>query len=304
MPNDSLSRTEGKMYDAPTAIQAFDPLECLARIGGWRSQRVVAVVHGFFDESGEFDSGNKLHRLTVGGFWATWGEIEKLSNKWRAALNDQALAEFHMKEFASDEHAYESWAAERQKRLDRFVDILCEHAAEFGAFNYPVVDEERAFTDAYEPAIARIMTVSSLMADRLHERGNIVFAKTEEIKGELIGRYFDSLHWDEFLDGYSVLRSRDCPALQAAEIVARGLKRLMQDGTLTHSFRRIRATLKFPPWGSEGNPVIGCLPPPGFRWQIVGKWPPNRRWDNLPEMDQVAPSAPSRRVVTKTKKTT
>jgi hypothetical protein len=234
------------------ATRAACSLEQLAYIGSWRPQRVLALMHGFFDESGEFGPDGKLKRLTLGGFFAHWSEIEALTAKWRETLDRESMAEFHMKEFASDEHDYKNWAPERQRRLDGFVDILCEHAAEFGAFSYKVLDTSRAFVDAYEPALARILIVSSSLAERVSERGNVVFAKTEEIKLELIGRYFDQLHWGEYLDGFSVLRSRDCPALQAAEIVARGMKRFMQDGTATHSFRRIRETFKpFRTWPED-----------------------------------------------------
>jgi hypothetical protein len=196
-------------------------------------------MDGYFDESGEHNDSGALTRLTLGGFFAPWSEIERLGVKWREALDDEGLAEFHMKEIASDEHDYPNWPGERQRRLDRFVDILCEHAGEFGAFSYVPANPARPFPDAYEPALARVLIIAASLSERTKERGNVVFAQTDEIKSELIGRYFDSLHWYDELDGYSVLRSRDCPALQAAEIVARGLKRVMQDGGITQSFSRV-----------------------------------------------------------------
>jgi hypothetical protein len=71
------------------------------------------------------------------------------------------------------------------------------------------------------------------------ERGQVVFAQTDEIKQELIGRYFDRLGYGDYMDGYAVQKSAKNPALQAAEIVARGMKRLMQDGGITWSFWRV-----------------------------------------------------------------
>jgi hypothetical protein len=59
---------------------------------------------------------------------------EKLCGRWREAVDDEGLAEFHMKEIASDEDRFANWSQERQKLLVRFVDILCDHALEFGAF--------------------------------------------------------------------------------------------------------------------------------------------------------------------------
>jgi hypothetical protein len=44
----------------------------------------------------------------------------------------------------------------------------------------------------------------------------------------------------------------------------------------------------------DETPVItGVLPPPGFRWRILGKWPDGRTEDILREMDQeVSPLKP------------
>ena len=221
------------------SIRAADPLLKLARAGGWSPGRILAVMDGYFDESGEHAPGGSLTRLTVGGFFAPLREIERLNSKWGVALDAEGLSAFHMKEIASDEGGYPTWAPERRRRLDRFVDILCECAAEFGAFSYVPRNPARAFADAYEPAISRVMIVAASLSERTGERGNVVFAQTDEIKQEMIGRYFDRLRWAEWLDGYSVLSSRHSPALQAAEIVARGLKRVMQDGGVTQSFAKI-----------------------------------------------------------------
>ena len=35
--------------------------------------------------------------------------------------------------------------------------------------------------------------------------------------------------------------------------------------------------------------ITGCLPPPGYRWQILGKWPDGRTEDILREMDREGP---------------
>jgi len=89
----------------------------------------------------------------------------------------------------------------------------------------------------------------------------VVFAHTDEIKKEMIGRYFDGLKWGEYLDGYSVLSSRCTPALQAAEIVARGLKRVMQDGGVTQSFARILSAGKpYRFWPEQPFAAAGFAP--------------------------------------------
>lgn len=228
---------------------ALSPLEQLGLVSGWAPKRLVAVLvmWNYLDESGEFNeaaSPKQLTRLTLGGFFAPWESVKALCRDWRKALDEECLAEFHMREIASDEHLFDSWPEERQNRLNRFVDILCEHAQIFCAYSYAVINPDRAFEDAYETALNRVLIRAATISDERNVRANVVFAHTEEISGELIGRYFDRLKWGEYLRGYSVLRSRDNPTLQAAEIVARGMKRFMQDGGITHSFARLVATKK------------------------------------------------------------
>jgi hypothetical protein len=237
-------------------------LEQLARVGGWRCADTVLLMWNYLDESGEFDeqaSPQRLARLTLGGFFAPWEHIEQLCGKWRAALNEECLAEFHMKEIASDEHRYSEWPLERQHRLNRFVGILCDHAHTFCAYTYNVITPGKAFEEAYEIALNRAMIRAATISDESRSRAHIVFAKTQEVSGELIGRYFDRLNWGEYHEGYHVLRSRDEPALQAAEIVARGMKRLMQDGLITHSFRRVLTAGKpFECWPPDPVASIGA----------------------------------------------
>jgi hypothetical protein len=192
------------------------------------------VLWSFWDESGEHDASGQLIRLTLGGFAAPWENIERLCKRWRDALDAESLAEFHMKEIASDEDRFAEWPKERQDRLNRFVDIACDCGIQFGAYSYT-----GTFRAAYTAALARVLLDFTSLCERTGERGTIVFAKTEEIKESLIGEYFELVDWHRSLDRYMVARSAQEPALQAAEIAARGMKRLMQDGGLTWSFARV-----------------------------------------------------------------
>jgi hypothetical protein len=200
---------------------------------------VVGVVWGFFDESIEQEAGGKPLRLTLGGFYAPWETVESLCEKWRQALEIDGLGSFHMKEIISDEHNYSAWPKDRQDMLNRYVDILCEHATRFAAYSYPIRDGRYTFRDGYRPALARAMMINNSLCRDSGERGQIVFAQTSEIKQELIGRFFDRLGYGDYMDGWAVQKSAANPALQAAEIVARGMKRLMQDGGITWSFWRV-----------------------------------------------------------------
>jgi hypothetical protein len=121
-----------------------------------------------------------------------------------------------------------------------------------------------AFEEAYETALNRAMIRAATISEETGSRVHIVFAKTQEISGEMIGRYFDRLHWGDELDGHSTMASRRSPPLQAAEIVARGMKRFMQDGLVTHSFLRIV---------KSGIP-LECWPPdPIAAIEARGLWP-------------------------------
>jgi hypothetical protein len=93
------------------------------------------------------------------------------------------------------------------------------------------------FQETYEMALARVMINAASAADRENDRIELIFAHTQEIKGELIQRYFDRLDWRR--DGINAVGHRlslDAPPLQAAEIVARGMKRWMQDRFFTRSW--------------------------------------------------------------------
>jgi hypothetical protein len=119
--------------NAPVRSWQISGLEQQALMSGWGPKTMVAPIWGHFDESGEEDANGKLKRLTLGGFFAPWPEIGILCRKWRDALDKESLGAFHMKDIASDEHDFDNWPADRQERLKRFVDILCDHAAHFGA---------------------------------------------------------------------------------------------------------------------------------------------------------------------------
>ena len=204
----------------------------------WRPRTVVAMLWAYFDKSGQHGADGQLVRLTLGGFMAPWEAVQRLDQRWNAALDAEGLAEFHMKDWAADEDRFADWPRERQERLVRFTDILCEEGVEFGAFSYTGNRPAGLFRELYQTGFNRALIAFDSFCQRHNERGHIVFAKTTEVSGKLIGAYFDGLRWDH-LAGYSVVKSSDCPALQAAEIPARGMKRLMQDGGITYSFARL-----------------------------------------------------------------
>ena len=140
----------------------------MAIIGGWLPGRILIVLYAYFDESGEHNPDGSLNRLTIGGFIAPWSEVEQLCIEWRAAQAEHAMGEFHMKEFASDEHDFWSWPPERQKRLNDFVHILCKRAERFCARTYKVTNGKKALKDTYETALAGIVPKLGTIAE---ERG-------------------------------------------------------------------------------------------------------------------------------------
>jgi hypothetical protein len=201
----------------------FDDMACGL---GWKPQTVIGMMWAYFDESGEHGPDGKLLRLTLGGFMAPIENVRRLCERWEEALHAEGLGEFHMKHIASDEDHFAGWSPERQNRLARFVDILCEEGVEFGAYSYTGKRRFGLFRELYQSGLNRAYINFASFCERNGQRGHIVFAKTTEISECLVGGYFERLKWGEFLDGYSVQLSRDNAALQAAEIVARvGIRR-------------------------------------------------------------------------------
>lgn len=226
------------------------------------------ALTGFFDESGEHGPDGKLRRLTLGGFFIRWDRVCDLRRRWREALHDESLTEFHMKNIASDEHDYFNWSPERRRRLDRFTEILADCANEFASFSYAVDPYRSAFKDTYEAGLDKVLTAAASLADRTGDHVHLVFAKTHEISHARIGEYFDQANWGGWLSSYKVARSRDEPALQAAEIVARGLKRLMEDGKVMPSFFALAMTGKPSRFWPE-NPVAASALVQAERHQLV-----------------------------------
>lgn len=226
-------------------------LEMDALIFGWRPRSITVMLYGFVDESGDEGPDNKLKSLTLGGFYAHWEDVQKLCEDWRAALDVESLASFHMREIASDEHNYDAWPPERQARLDRFIDIVCAQAHSFFMYNFPTVKASAPFVDVYETALSRLTNMARSAAAREGERYRFVFAQAQGIKGELIGKYFDNEGWenasswgDAILDSYQIARADREPPLQAAEIPTRALRRFKHDGVVTRSFAKIMMTGK------------------------------------------------------------
>jgi hypothetical protein len=223
----------------------LSPLEERALLGGWDQRDILAMLYGYFDESGEHGPDGKLVQLTLGGFIARWPEVESLCRDWRAALDDCGWVEFHMRAIASDEHKFETWPPARRAQLTRFVDILCRHVEHFCAFSYAVTAKSDVFKDTYETALSRVMLNAEEAVKQQSDRIRLTFAKTHEISGQMIGRYFDQSNWDEtLLESYEIARSSGSPPLQAAELVVKGFAREVRDGVTTHSLGRVRAKAK------------------------------------------------------------
>jgi hypothetical protein len=56
---------------------------------------------------------------------------------------------------------------------------------------------------------------------------------------------------------------------------------------LAEELRRAKAEAR------KDRVIMGELPPPGYRWQILGSWPPSDKMDILPETDQEVSQPPS-----------
>lgn len=191
---------------------------------GWSPWRGIAMLWGYFDESGEHDriTGN-LTRLTVGGALATAEAWAALSMEWAATLRSANISAFHMTDFEGRKKPpYDAWSEpERRRILSALLDIAIRHVPTFIGYTVEPAPDEPALKYTYESNIGKFLKDAARGTFHSQEPLTLVFAAHPEIKAARIGRYFDL--WD---DGDGRLKfggvgdpNMLCP-LQVADIVA------------------------------------------------------------------------------------
>ena len=97
----------------------------------------MAVLKGYFDESGDEENNPELRVVSFAGYIAsdgTWTNFERL---WQSVLDEFEVAFFHMKEFGPSVGEFESWKGQEQKRK-AFIQALTKAVANSGNDLYGV----------------------------------------------------------------------------------------------------------------------------------------------------------------------
>jgi hypothetical protein len=80
----------------------------------WKPGEMIAMLWGYFDESGDHDTSGELRGLTIGGLIAPLEAWQAFDEEWGKALAYEGITFFHRSEVG-------------QGRDDRFLRIIGEH---------------------------------------------------------------------------------------------------------------------------------------------------------------------------------
>lgn len=222
---------------------------------GWQSRTVVAMLWGYFDESGEDDPiTGHLANMTIGGCFAPFDVWKSVSEQWGRALDNEGVQVFHMADFEHYRGEFE-WFLQNDERdkkrhehfLNILLDIICKHLRHYVAFgNVPVsTDPRKRFSDAYERGIVDvIMHAGKESAFAFKQPISLVFAIHKDFSEERIQRYFNLINWgDARLASVAVGRPERIHPLQVADLVAYELSRQQRSNApVRYPFRRLKET--------------------------------------------------------------
>jgi hypothetical protein len=204
---------------------------------GWQSLTGVAMLTGYFDESGEDDPDTgHLVNLTIGGSFASFEVWQNVSEQWKRALDQEGVKVFHMKHF---EHYRGEFAwflpdgtrdkARHNGFLNVLLDIICSQVKYHVGFgNVPVVNAPgKKFTEAYERGIVdALMHAGKESAFTFNEPVSLVFAIHKEFSEHKIQAYHRLINWEDArLASSTVGRPEYIYPLQVADLVAYELSR-------------------------------------------------------------------------------
>jgi hypothetical protein len=175
----------------------------------WKPGEMIAMLWGYFDESGEHDPSGELLALTIGGLIAPLDAWQAFDQEWDAALAARGLREFHRRQF-------------RAEGIDEFLKIIARRVGLALSFSAAA---RGSTSDAYERGLIDCL-VQVANASKA-EKVSLMFAMHPEFPVEHIQRYFQIVNWGGGGAQLSRLMfgdPRDTPPLQAADLVAHALR--------------------------------------------------------------------------------
>ena len=208
----------------------------------WREGNLVAMLWGYFDESGYHDpKTNHLKRLSFGGCLASVEEWEGFEAEWRDVLNQEGVnGSFHMADFERWVKPFDFTLAdgsrdyERHKRLlNGLLEVIGRRSPHTFGFtrDVPTQRMSKAFKDTYENCIVdTIMHLANESAYRLNDRISIIFARHRDFSLNRIEKYFGFMNYgDARLGTVGTDTPENLCQLQAADIIGYEVSRMERD---------------------------------------------------------------------------
>jgi hypothetical protein len=208
----------------------------------WREGSLVAMLWGYFDESGYHDrKTNHLKRLSFGGCLASLEAWEGFETEWQTILTQEGIeGAFHMADFEKWVKPFDFKLAdgsrdyEKHKRLlNGLLEVIGRRSPRAFGFtrNVSISKPSKALKDTYENCIVdTIMHLANASAYSLNDKVSIIFARHREFSLERIEKYFGFMNYgDARLGTVGTDTPENLCQLQAADIIAYEVSRLERD---------------------------------------------------------------------------
>jgi hypothetical protein len=216
------------------------------------------MISAYFDESGTHDSSQVF---VVAGLVSTPASWEHLTKEWERALCDEGVQDFHATACAVGAGEYSGWSRERRNAFyKRMAGVTAQWATGRTWTAVIMPDYRQLLEDGLPYALGAMGCASRICHYSLGLGGKplvpYVFEQGGRDSGEIL-RAFSELREQEHSNLYrmgllSVRNSRDCLALQAADLHAYEIYKYFAD-QLEASRRPMRRSL----WRLLELPEVG-----------------------------------------------
>jgi hypothetical protein len=190
---------------------------------------LILMLWAYMDETGLHEkTGGRCTHLAVGGAIAEFRDWRRLSRRWKEALKDENLCEFHMTDFEASEGEFKGWSQSRHEQfLNRLLTIIleCNVLACLGvATNAPQRQKGRRwFPPVYKSCVKGLAWRLIEEVERLSKRRrgvHAVFAHHPQIRFHDLAHYFQAIN-DAHPNRVTITTAKPCMVLplQVADLV-------------------------------------------------------------------------------------
>jgi hypothetical protein len=199
----------------------------------WRPDEVVVMVWIYYDESGEYARDGTLTRMTVGGCIAPLEKWRAFEPEWRAVLAKEGLEFFHMADFEAWRPPFDfklqNGDRDKEKHnrlLSGLLEVMLDRIEGLYGFagNSVIREDDNLHKKLLEDSISGAIKNAIVETWTFYEKPlTLVFDSQSHFPKNGIEEY---IGYYDFSGGKgrvkSVIfgRARECPALQAADIIA------------------------------------------------------------------------------------